>query len=164
MSETYVIVDKGMCTACGSCMCWSPDVFSYDKLSLGHNRLDDNTGTVPIPEAVLEDVEPTFVCCPVGAIKHSDKPFENFKHTVEFGGESPDNPNINYELADNEMTVNDFAPKSSCGCGSGGGDTGSSCCSTTPTNTGCGCGGTKEGGCTCGAHPQQDGNNGCGCH
>lgn len=108
MSEKYVIVDKGMCIACGSCMCWSPDVFSYDQMSLAENRLDGNTGTVPIPEVVLGDVLPTLSCCPTSAIKMSDKPFDSFIPTPEFGTESPENPNITYKVEDNEWKANEF--------------------------------------------------------
>lgn len=156
--ELFIVVDKGVCTACGSCATWSPDVFGYDQLSLGENRLDGNTGTLPIPEVVIDDALPTLVHCPAKAIKMSDKPFVNFQPTPEFGTESPDNPNINYELADNEITVNEFA-------------VGGSCCSTTPQSTGggCGCGPkpTKSndacgcgGNCSCGTKPVSSG---CGC-
>lgn len=106
--ELYVVVDTGICTACGSCQCWSPDVFAYDEKSIAYNRLDNNTGTVPIPEIIWEDVIPTSYCCPAKAIKHSDKPFENYLPTSEFGTESPDNPNITYEIADDEWTRNEL--------------------------------------------------------
>lgn len=129
--SNYVIVDKGICIACGSCMCWSPDVFTYDELSLAENRLDGNTGTVPIPEEVLEDVLPTLVCCPTKAIKISDAPFIDFKPTPEFGTESPDNPNITYDLNDNEITINDL---SSCKCN------GKNCtCKTDKSSNSCSC-------------------------
>lgn len=113
--KIYVVVDRGICVACGSCQAWSPDVFAYDPLSLAYNRLDDNTGTVPIPDVVVDDVLPTKFLCPTKAIKIGNKPWFDFQETREFGTESPDNPNINYELKANEVTVNeinaDTAPK-----------------------------------------------------
>lgn len=158
--EVYVIVDKGICTACGSCMCWSPDVFQYDEFSIAENRLDNNTGTVPIPESVLEDVLPTKVCCPVSAIKFSDKPFDGFIPTPEFGTESPDNPNINYEIKEHEWTVNELnAPHvsmgGSCGCGPTSGSSSSCGCGSNNKDSGkCGCGNDSNscgsGDCNCG--------------
>ena len=140
--DMYVIVDQGICTACGSCMCWSPDVFAYNELSIAYNRLDNNTGTVPVPDAIKEDVLPTGYCCPTRAIKISSQPFTNFQPTAEFGTESPDNPNITYEIADNEWSINELTPttKSECGCG------GDNCtCGGHNDGDNCGCGGS----CSC---------------
>lgn len=107
-NELYIAVDQGVCTACGSCQSWSPDVFSYTIHSLGYNRLDNNTGTVPIPKELWDDVLPTTVLCPPRAIKFSYTPFVNFQITPDFGADSPDNPNITYTIEDNEWSKNEL--------------------------------------------------------
>ena len=56
MKELYILVDKEICVACGSCQAWSPDVFSYDEKSCAYNRLDNNTGTKSIPKEIWNDV------------------------------------------------------------------------------------------------------------
>ncbi|MNC07588.1 Ferredoxin [compost metagenome] len=162
--ELYVIVDQGACYACGSCMCWSPDVFTYDSFSIAQNRLDNNTGTKPIPKAVWEDVLPTLRRCPIWAIKGSDKPFTNFRHTKEFGTESPENPNINYEMKEHEWTVNELTDnKLTPTSNEYGKSTAKSCgCGSDHNKSGCGCGGN----CGCGSHSNDtviDLTVGCGC-
>lgn len=108
MKELYILVDKEICVACGSCQTWSPDVFAYDEKSCAYNRLDNNTGTVPVPEIIWDQVMPTKYLCPTQAIKHSDKPFKNFNFTPAFWADSPDNPDITYSIEDGEWEKNEL--------------------------------------------------------
>ena len=51
---------------------------------------------------------PTKYLCPTQAIKHSDKPFENFNFTPAFWADSPDNPDITYSIEDGEWEKNEL--------------------------------------------------------
>jgi ferredoxin len=108
MEELYIIVDKEVCVNCGSCQAWSPDVFAYDEKSTAYNRLDNNTGTFPIPREIWADVLPTKYLCPTRAIKHSNKPHLDFVPTLAFWADSPDNPDITYAIEDGEWEKNEL--------------------------------------------------------
>lgn len=111
IKKLYIAVDTETCVACGSCQAWAPDVFAYDKFSIAYNLLDDNTGQVPIPEEMWDDVLPTTVLCPTRAIKYSETPFESTNFTEVWVADSPDNQNINYELTDDEWAANELGEK-----------------------------------------------------
>ena len=102
------MIDKEACVACGSCQAWSPDVFAYDEKSIAYNRLDNNTGTVPIPEVIWGDVLPTKYLCPTRAIKFSNSSTFDFVPTPAFWADSPDNPDIVYTIADDEWSKNEL--------------------------------------------------------
>lgn len=72
----YTIVDKDTCIACGACAASAPDVFDYDEEGLAYVVLDDNQGTVEIPEILEDDLEDAFEGCPTESIKVADNPFD----------------------------------------------------------------------------------------
>lgn len=71
----YAIVDKETCIACGACGSAAPDIFGYDDEGFAENILDQNRGTAPIPEDLLESLEEAAEGCPTGSIKVADVPF-----------------------------------------------------------------------------------------
>ncbi len=78
----YAIVDKETCIACGACAVAAPDIFDYDYEGVSENILDQNTGTVEIPEALVSDLENAFEGCPTDSIKLAEAPFagDPYKH------------------------------------------------------------------------------------
>ncbi|WP_026700991.1 ferredoxin [Salibacterium aidingense] len=65
----YTIVDKDTCIACGACGAAAPDIFDYDEEGLAEGILDNNTGTVHIPEAWEDDLLDAYEGCPTDSIK-----------------------------------------------------------------------------------------------
>ncbi|MFB4163459.1 ferredoxin [Alteribacillus sp. JSM 102045] len=72
----YTIVDKDTCIACGACGAAAPDIYDYDDEGLAEVIIDDNTGTVEVPEELEEDMMDGFEGCPTDSIKIADEPFE----------------------------------------------------------------------------------------
>jgi ferredoxin len=72
----YTIVDKETCIACGACGAAAPDIFDYDDEGLAENTLDENTGTVEIPDVLLDDLEDAAEGCPTDSIKVAEEPFD----------------------------------------------------------------------------------------
>jgi ferredoxin len=77
--KKYTIVDQDTCIACGSCGACAPDIFDYDDSGFAYVILDDNTGTVPVPEELLDDLEDAFEGCPTESIKVAEEPFQSEK-------------------------------------------------------------------------------------
>ncbi|WP_240375947.1 ferredoxin [Bacillus piscicola] len=71
----YTIVDQDTCIACGACGETAPDIYEYDEEGLSFVILDDNEGTVEVPEELLEDLEDAFEGCPTESIKVAEEPF-----------------------------------------------------------------------------------------
>ena len=65
----YTMVDKATCIACGTCGATAPDIFDYDDEGLAYVILDNNQGTVEIPEGLSDDFEDAYDSCPTGSIK-----------------------------------------------------------------------------------------------
>lgn len=72
----FTIVDKETCIACAACGSAAPEIFDYDEDGLAHVMLDDNSGTIEIPEDLLDDFEDAFEGCPTESIKCADDPFD----------------------------------------------------------------------------------------
>lgn len=72
----YTIVDQDTCIACGSCGACAPDIFDYDEEGLSYVILDENTGTMQVPEELHDDLEDACDGCPTDSIKVADVPFE----------------------------------------------------------------------------------------
>ncbi|MBR2078145.1 MAG: ferredoxin [Exiguobacterium sp.] len=72
----FTIVDKDTCIACGACGAAAPDIYDYDDEGLAFNLMDDNTGTVEIPDELYEDMMDAFEGCPTDSIKVADEPFD----------------------------------------------------------------------------------------
>lgn len=70
----YTWVDKDTCIACGACGATAPDIFDYDDEGLAYNTLDDNTGTVEIPDILVDDMMDAAEGCPTDSIKVSESP------------------------------------------------------------------------------------------
>ncbi|SDH08880.1 ferredoxin [Alteribacillus persepolensis] len=73
----YTIVDKDTCIACGACGAAAPDIYDYDDEGLAEVILDDNTGTVEVPEELEEDMLDAFEGCPTDSIKIADESFDS---------------------------------------------------------------------------------------
>lgn len=79
----YTIVDKETCIACSACGAMAPDVFDYDDEGLSFVLLDQNQGTVEIPDILVEDVVDALEGCPTESIKLSDEPFHGDPNKFE---------------------------------------------------------------------------------
>ncbi|MFS0645865.1 ferredoxin [Siminovitchia sp. 179-K 8D1 HS] len=73
--KKYTFVDQDTCIACGSCGACAPDIFDYDDEGFAYVILDDNTGTMAVPEELMDDLEDAFEGCPTESIKVADEPF-----------------------------------------------------------------------------------------
>jgi len=71
----YTIIDQTTCIACGACGSSAPNIFDYNDEGIAFNLIDENSGTIIIPEHLLEDLEDAFEGCPTGSIKISESPF-----------------------------------------------------------------------------------------
>lgn len=65
----YTIVDKETCIACGACGAAAPDIYDYDDEGIAYVLLDDNQGTIAIPEVLEEDMLDAYEGCPSDSIK-----------------------------------------------------------------------------------------------
>ncbi|BAB05324.1 ferredoxin [Halalkalibacterium halodurans] len=72
----YTIVDKDTCIACGACGAAAPDIYDYDDEGIAFVTLDDNEGTVEVPDELLEDMIDAQEGCPTDSIKVADEPFD----------------------------------------------------------------------------------------
>ncbi len=72
----FTIVDKDTCIACGACGAAAPDIFDYDDEGLAFNLMDDNTGTIEVPDELYEDLMDAFEGCPTDSIKVADESFD----------------------------------------------------------------------------------------
>ncbi|WP_430785492.1 ferredoxin [Virgibacillus flavescens] len=72
----YTIVDIETCIACGACGAAAPDIYDYDDEGIAFVAVDDNTGTLDIPEVLEEDMLDACEACPTDSIKVSDKKFD----------------------------------------------------------------------------------------
>lgn len=72
----YAIVHQETCIGCGNCEEIAPDLFDFDDRGLAFVKLDQNRGTVPIPEEQREHLEEAIEECPTDSIKISDHPFD----------------------------------------------------------------------------------------
>lgn len=72
----FTIVDKDTCIACGACGAAAPDIYDYDDEGLAFNLMDDNTGTIKIPDELHEDMMDAFEGCPTDSIKVADESFD----------------------------------------------------------------------------------------
>ncbi len=65
----YTFVNKETCIACGTCGEIAPELFDYDEDGYAFAVLDNNEGTLPVPEEFHEDLEDAFESCPSDSIK-----------------------------------------------------------------------------------------------
>ncbi|WP_078391219.1 ferredoxin [Shouchella patagoniensis] len=76
MKNYYSIVDIDTCIACGACGAVAPDVYDYNDEGLAFVLLDDNTGSMPIPDVLIDDMLDAKDGCPTDSIKCAEKPFD----------------------------------------------------------------------------------------
>jgi ferredoxin len=69
MQKHYTIVDKETCIACGACGAAAPDIFDYDDDGIAENILDQNTGTIEVPEELIDELMDAKEGCPTDSIK-----------------------------------------------------------------------------------------------
>ena len=74
--KKYTIVDMDTCIAFGACGAAAPDIYDYDDDGIAYVILDDNQGTMAVPEELHEDLEDAFDGCPTDSIKIADEPFD----------------------------------------------------------------------------------------
>ncbi len=74
--KKYTIVDMDTCIACGACGAAAPDIYDYDDDGIAYVILDDNQGTMAVPEELHEDLEDAFDGCPTDSIKIAEEPFD----------------------------------------------------------------------------------------
>jgi ferredoxin len=72
----YTIVDKDTCIACGACGAAAPDIYDYDDEGIAFVTLDDNQGTVEVPDVLEDDMIDAFEGCPTDSIKVADESFD----------------------------------------------------------------------------------------
>lgn len=72
----FTTVEQGTCIACGACGASAPYIFDYDEEGLAYVLLDENTGTVAVPEDLQEDLEDAIDGCPTGSIKIANEPIK----------------------------------------------------------------------------------------
>ncbi|UOQ91584.1 ferredoxin [Halobacillus shinanisalinarum] len=75
--EKYAIINQETCIGCGNCEGLAPDIFDLDEGGLAFVKLDQNRGTIPIPENKVDNLEEAVVECPTDSIKVADQPFNN---------------------------------------------------------------------------------------
>lgn len=71
----YTIVDKETCIACGACGGVAPEIFDYDDDGISYVFLDQNEGTVHVPEDLIDCLEDAHEGCPTESIKIAEEPF-----------------------------------------------------------------------------------------
>lgn len=71
----YTIVNKETCIACGTCGALAPDIYDHDDEGYAFVMLDENKGTLAIPEDLLDDMMDAFEECPSDSIKVAEEPF-----------------------------------------------------------------------------------------
>lgn len=72
----YTIVDKETCIACGACGAAVPDIYDYDDEGIAFVILDDNQGTVEVPQELEDDLIDAFEGCPTESIRIADEKFD----------------------------------------------------------------------------------------
>ncbi|MGV4337443.1 ferredoxin [Bacillus subtilis] len=71
----YTMVDQDTCIACGACGATAPDIYDYDDEGIAFVLIDENQGTVPVPNEMEEDVQDAHEGCPTDSIKVENQPF-----------------------------------------------------------------------------------------
>lgn len=69
------MVDQETCIACGACGATAPDIYDYDNEGIAFVLIDENQGTVPVPNEVEEEVHDAHEGCPTDSIKVANEPF-----------------------------------------------------------------------------------------
>lgn len=72
----FTIVDQDTCIACGACGAAAPDIYDYDEDGLAYVIIDNNQGTVAIPEELYDDLFDALEGCPTDSIKVADESFD----------------------------------------------------------------------------------------
>lgn len=75
----YTMVDSDTCISCGACGASAPDLFDYDDDGLAFSLLDNNKGSVPVPDELLDDLADAHEGCPTESIRVSENPFTREK-------------------------------------------------------------------------------------
>jgi ferredoxin len=74
--SVYTIVDQETCIACGACGAAAPDVFDYDEEGLAYFVGDNNQGSTPVEEDLVDDLEDALDGCPTESIKMAGESFD----------------------------------------------------------------------------------------
>ncbi|NEU30919.1 ferredoxin [bacterium LRH843] len=71
----YTIVDQTTCIACGACGLTAPEIYNYNDEGIAYVLLDDNNGSMEVPESLRPDMVAAHQGCPTGSIKVSAEAF-----------------------------------------------------------------------------------------
>lgn len=71
----YAIVNQDTCIACETCSSIAPEIFAHNEGGFSFVLLDENDGTMAIPEEYHDDLEDAEESCPSGSIKVGSCPF-----------------------------------------------------------------------------------------
>ncbi|OZI13669.1 ferredoxin [Bacillaceae bacterium SAS-127] len=70
----YTFIDQETCIACGACGAAAPDIFDYNDEGIAYGILDNNEGTVEVPENWIDDLEDAQEGCPTESVKVMAQP------------------------------------------------------------------------------------------
>ncbi|WP_077326346.1 ferredoxin [Virgibacillus siamensis] len=71
----YAIVNRETCIGCGNCEGIDQDIFELDEDGIAFVKLDQNQGSIPIPEEKVDALEEAIEECPTDSVRLSDQPF-----------------------------------------------------------------------------------------
>lgn len=75
MPKFYTKVDQEKCIACGLCQIKAPQIYDYTEDGLAYNLIDQNTGQMPLPDALISEFKLAYTACPTNAILRKSEPF-----------------------------------------------------------------------------------------
>ncbi|PWA10048.1 ferredoxin [Pueribacillus theae] len=79
----FTKVDQSTCIACGACGLTAPEIYNYNDEGIAYVILDDNQGSVEVPELLRPDMLLAYEGCPTGSIKVSKETFVEEGHRVK---------------------------------------------------------------------------------
>ncbi|GIN72866.1 ferredoxin [Bacillus sp. J14TS2] len=75
--EKYAIINQETCICCGNCEGLAPDIFDLDQDGVAFVKLDQNRGSIPVPEDQIDSLIDAMEECPTDSVKIADQPFDN---------------------------------------------------------------------------------------
>lgn len=71
----YAIINRETCIGCGNCEEVDPDIFELDEDGLAFVKIDQNQGSVPLPEDKGDNLAEAMEDCPSDSVRISDQLF-----------------------------------------------------------------------------------------
>ncbi|MBM7645330.1 ferredoxin [Scopulibacillus daqui] len=72
----FTIIDIDTCIACGACGASAPEIFDYDDDGIAFSLIDKNTGTIEVPDDLIDDLIDAYEGCPTDSVRVADEPFD----------------------------------------------------------------------------------------